>query len=77
MKFTASLLANIEYTHCPVVGFKAPYKVTRSLVPGRGRRVCGILNQGTLWKSSAEAVGALNRLLKGWGEYYRYGNSSR
>lgn len=34
MKLLASLLLNTECIHSPVLGLRAPYMVTRSLVPG-------------------------------------------
>jgi len=36
-----------------------------------------ILNRGTLWRSTEEAVTRLNRRLKGWAGYFHYGNSTR
>ena len=36
-----------------------------------------ILNHWTCWKSTPEAVGELNRLLRGWSRYFHFLNSSR
>ena len=35
------------------------------------------LNHWTLWRSAEEVIPELNRLLKGWGGYFHYGNSTR
>ena len=34
-------------------------------------------NHWTLWRAAEEVIPELNRLLKGWGGYFHYGNSTR
>ncbi len=36
-----------------------------------------ILNHWTLWRSAEEVVPEVNRLLKGWGGYFHYANSTQ
>jgi len=40
-------------------------------------KVRQVLNHWTLWKRIPEAVEELNRLLRGWSGYFRFGHSSR
>ena len=35
------------------------------------------LNHWTLWRAEEEVIPEVNRLLKGWGGYFHYGNSTR
>ena len=35
------------------------------------------LNHWTLWRAAEEVIPEVNRLLKGWGGYFHYGNSTR
>jgi len=35
------------------------------------------LNHWTLWRAAEEVIPEVNRLLKGWGGYFHYGNSPR
>jgi hypothetical protein len=35
------------------------------------------LNHWTLWRAADEVIPELNRLLKGWGGYFHYANSTR
>ncbi len=35
------------------------------------------LNHWTLWRSAEEIIPEVNRLLRGWGRYFHYGNSTR
>jgi RNA-directed DNA polymerase len=35
------------------------------------------LNRSTLWRAVEEVIPEMNRLLKGWGGYFHYGNSTR
>jgi len=35
------------------------------------------LNHWTLWRSAEEVIPEVNRLLKGWGGYFHYANSTR
>lgn len=35
------------------------------------------LNHWTLWRAAGEVIPEVNRLLKGWGGYFHYGNSTR
>ena len=37
----------------------------------------GILNHRTLWRPIQEVVAEANRVLRGWGGYFHYGNSTR
>ena len=34
------------------------------------------LNHWTTWRSSTEAIRTVNRIVRGWGEYFHYGNST-
>jgi len=35
------------------------------------------LNRSTLWRAAEEVIPEMNRLLRGWGGYFHYGNSTR
>jgi RNA-directed DNA polymerase len=35
------------------------------------------LNRSTLWRSAEEVIPEINRQLKGWKQYFHYGNSTR
>jgi RNA-directed DNA polymerase len=35
------------------------------------------LNHWTLWRAAEEVIPEVNRLLKGWGGYFHYANSTR
>ena len=35
------------------------------------------LNHWTLWRAADEVIPELNRMLKGWGGYFHYANSTR
>ena len=68
----------INWRKSKITGKTYPHKEPSSEARQRLRdKVREILNHWTLHYDAEDAVSEINQIVRGWGEYYHYGNSSR